>query len=384
MKLKQGVLLGLVIGLIFGLSYAFLAPNDDFGDRFVGEEARLQTAEINNIQNQFGRDLPCGVIDFDSPQVKPVQCDPSKMQKGVPVKVKLIGSVMDESGKGISYVKVKVNSGEYSYSDKNGEFEMQIEVDSVKKAINIVAEKFGYSPIRKVLYAEVLNKKGTAMEIPKIFRDEIVMREIEVVEVNLDEDIVITSEKHPGLSASIPAGSLVNSKGEIVTGEITGEITYLDPNDPNDVALVPGFDDGDGKQMVGIDSQGEQVLIESSGMVFFHFKEKGSSEILQPKEGVLITITQPMPDEDYRRMTDPEIVAAAALTEEDLEYFEGLGIVEGVSNDEMYDILIENNVMALHYWHFNQRTGLWEAWAVRGFDTDIENKRYIMKVPSFY
>ncbi len=343
--------------------------------------------EYYELREQFVLDLVCGVEDFDSPLVKKAQCDPSKMKKGEIIKINFSGLVIDEKGDSIGNAKVTVNNGKSFYTEKNGYFKEEIEVDSIRQAINVVIDKDGYSPFRNIYFAKTVDSEEKTIMFPKdYYVENIILREAEVKKVELDvkKDTTIVSDKHPGLSVTIPAGGLVNSKGEVVTGEVVGEITYLDPNDSDNMLLVPGFNGGDMKQMVGIDREGNQVLIESQGLVFFHLKERGSDEILQPREGVKVTITQPIPEEDYIRMTDPKILKEAQFTEGEVKYYENLGITKDKTDEEKFNIRLDEGLLALNYWHFNKRTGLWESWPIRDLDTDLEKKIYIMKVPAFY
>ena len=136
---------------------------------------------------------------------------------------------------------------------------------------------------------------------------------------------------------------------------------------------------------MGVDRTGKQVVLESSGLVFFHIKEKNSDEILQPRKGTLVTITQPIPAKELEMMRNPEMIAAQQVTDDEMKKMnEEIGIMDTMSDEEKFNALLEKNLVALHYWHFNARTGLWEAWPVSGFETDIERGVYVMKAPAFY
>ncbi|MEA3323192.1 MAG: hypothetical protein U9Q12_03125 [Patescibacteria group bacterium] len=256
-------------------------------------------------------------------------------------------------------------------------FEADVSVDPNKNVINFVADKFGYSPIRKIYNA--LDDTGSDMQTttPKeYFANDVIMRNIEVQKISLNNgETTITSEKYPGVSATIPANGLVNSKGEIVTGEITGEITYLNPDNPEDVKNMPGF----GENMVGVDRYGNQVTIESAGMVFFHFKQEGSDEILQPKKGAVITISQPLTDdrENYYQglIDDPSQV------NKDGEF---KTVVTIIKTDGTTEKISENSMAATDYWYFNQRTGLWEEWPSQEYIIDLKNRSFILKVERVY
>lgn len=372
----------------FVLTYLFVIKKTGFNTKTgkqVVEPSEEQKAEYARIQNNFVFAFPCGITDFDSPRVKPMECDAGSMEKGGPVKMIFSGTALDEKGIKLKDVKLKINNGQEFYSDKDGKFESEIEVDSNKKAIVIVADKFGYSPVRKIVNAQMPNADWTAFEIPKDFSTEIVMREIEVVKTSLaqDSDITITSDKYPGLSVTIPAGGLENAKGEIITGEITGEITYLDPKNPKDASLVPGFD-FNGKQMIGIDHKGRQVILDSKGMVFFHFKKEGNDEILQPRKGTMLTITQPMPEDDYKAIMASKDLNQMPDPEEDQKLKEQLGLKDGMSDQEIFEIFFENDMLEYNYWYFNQKTGLWEEWPVANISNDVEKKINIMKVSRLY
>ncbi|MGW8185227.1 MAG: hypothetical protein ACWGHO_03930 [Candidatus Moraniibacteriota bacterium] len=394
MQNKKIILLVAFFIISFILVYLFLGKEkigiDIKKDKKEQEQslAKKTKDDYAELQLQFALDLPCGVTDFESPLVKPVQCSEDKMKKGDEIELRLTGNIVKEgSGSNIEGVKITVNGGEPFYTDINGYFDSKIKVDSVKKAINLVADKSGYSPIRKVFNAQVPNADWTDFEIPETRNVEfLIMREIEIKKVNLGSaDITITSEKYPGVSVTIPAGGLENSKGEVVLGEVTGEITYLDPNKPEDFVLAPGVE-GVANKLVGVNMKGEQGSLTSNGMILFHFKKEGSDEILQPRKGTIVTITQPMLEEDYQKMTDPELVKAGMLSEEDeREFHKKMGIEEGMSEEEIFKKMLERGAnTGANFWYFNQRTGLWEEWPIASMDNDLERKVYIMKVPAFY
>lgn len=388
MQNKKVIAIVLLFIVGFVLAYFFVIKkmvNVSDKSLMANDRNRKDIKDYNNLFTDFALNFPCGVTDFDSPLVKPMKCDPEKMKKGNPIDVNLVGIITDENGVNMDNVKIVANNGEAFYSDLSGHFQAKVTVDSIKESILVVADKFGYSPIRKIYYAQLPTADNTALEIPEEFNVGIIkMREADVVTANLDNDIVVTSTKYPGVSISIPARSLQNSKGEIVTGEITGEITYLDPNKPEDAALTPGIEGGL-KQMVGINRKGEQVTLGSRGMTFFHFKQKNSNEILQPKEGTILTITQPMLEETYEKAIDPETAKAQAPTmEEDMEFKRILGLKDGMSDEEIFKIYLENDILGSNYWYFNQRTGLWEEWSLTFLDYDVEKKINIMKVSKLY
>lgn len=343
-------------------------------------ETMDNTAKNNNVilneyakdQNQFLMDMPCGVTDFDSPYAKSTKCDPTKIQKGKEVVLTFKGRIVDEQGSGIENVHITVNNGKPFYTDNMGFYESAIIVDSNKKLINFVADKFGYSPMRKIYNAMQDTGDGVPTTIPQVFfANDIAMREVDVQKVQLSSknDTVIVSKKYPTVSITIPANGLVNANGKIVTGEITAEITYLDPENPNDIDLVPGFNGN----MVGVDRKGRQVTLKSGGMVFYHLKQAGSDEILQPKEGGTVTIRQPLFFEraDYFR----------ALDEGNNEADKKLELYE---SEEEFNKMLESDSMFFNYWYFNQKTGLWEEWPVKDYKVDLENNVSVMAVSRLY
>ena len=380
---RTGIIIAAVAVILFvGVTFIFMYKPIKNKLTPQREPTAIQK-EYEALQTQFAMDLPCGVTDFDSPHVTPVECDADKMKSGEVKKITFSVNVADEDGNGLENVRVAVNGGVPFFTDALGFLDMKIGVDSNKKVINLVIDKEGYSPMRRVLNAEVID--GNSILIPETFRANVVMREIDIQNVQLrgDSEIVVESKKYPGVSVTIPANGLENSKGEIVTGEVVGEITYLDPSKPEDRLLTPGFN-GNVMQMVGVDHNGNQVLIKSQGMVFFHFKETGSDEILQPRKGTTLVITQPIPDEEYAILTDKKIQEKDIFTDEDIKYFENLGITANTSDDELFEIALENDLIVFNYWYFNERTGLWEEWPVKKFEEDIPNKLYKMEVPRFY
>jgi hypothetical protein len=339
------------------------------------EDAENSNQNINEyakMQNQFLMDMPCGVTEFDSPYVKTVQCESQKMQKGELVDLKFKGRIVDEQGESIENAKVAVNNGDSFYTDKMGFYEGNVLVDSNKKLINLNVDKFGYSPIRKIYNALDDTGDGVQAEIPQVFfANDIKMRSADVQKISLNNggDTLISSKKYPGVSLMIPAGGLVNAAGETVAGEITAEMSYLDPENPEDRDFVPGFSGS----MVGIDRNGNQVTLKSGGMVFFHLKQDGSDEILQPKKGNLVTIRQPLPD--HRLNYYQALKESSNSNDIELELYK---------DEEGFNKMLYSGKMFFNYWYFNQKTGLWEDWPVKDYVIDLKNETCIMKVPRLY
>ncbi len=365
--------LGIILFIIVAIIYTYQPTYKNDGTIVKeGKNTNVNLSDYAKDQNQFLMDMPCGITDFDSPYVKSIQCDPQKMQKGESVTLTFKGRIVDEQGTGIEKVKIAVNNQESFYTDQMGFYEAKITVDSNKKLINLVADKFGYSPIRKIFNALQDTGEGVPSTIPQIFiANNIGMRNVDIQKVRLNDrgDTIIVSKKYPDVSITVPANGLVNANGKIVTGEITAEITYLDPENPDDVDFVPGFNGS----MVGVDRKGRQVTLKSGGMVFFHLKQIGSDEILQPKEGGIVTIAQPLFFEraDYFR----------ALNESNNESDKKLELYK---SDEEFNKMLESDKMFFNYWYFNQKTGLWEEWPVKAYDIDLENNVSIMAVSRLY
>ncbi len=377
-----GVFIALTV-IVTGVIMIYKGSSSTSGG--VTQEATNISRNFEDVQNEFAVDYPCGITDFDSPYVKPAKCSAAKMKKGTLVSVAFSGYVGDIKGKPLAGVRIKANNGEITETDSLGIFNLNVQVDSIKKSINIVGDKFGYSPIRDVINAEVVN--GKIIPLGK-YEKGFMMREIEIKNIVLEseKEITIKSEKYPGVSVTIPANGLENSKGEVVEGNITGEITYLDPNKPEDAIITPGFD-GNTKQMIGINREGKQVFLESQGMVFLHFREEGTTEILQPKKGSSLTIVQPILEEDYKRFMlnkeNPPSENELAIANQRAETL-GLNR-QDISEEEKFKIALDNDLLSVsNYWYFNQRTGLWEEWPVVVSKVDLENKIYIMKVSRLY
>lgn len=380
----------LAILVVLGVAMFFIWNpfSNDEGDELTNILAIRK--EYTKAKDQFMMDLPCGVTDFDSPYAKPMKCDSSKSQKGESVKMTFSGNIYDKSGNTISGAKLTVNGGEAFYSENDGSFSKEIVVDSIKQAINVVVDKDGYSPIRKILFAKVISQDQTSLEFPKEYYEDIVVEEAEVKSINISssEDIVVISDKYPGLSITVPANGLVDSKGNVVMGTVTGEITYLNPANPEDAKFTPGIADGDSTRMVGINQKGEQVILATEGMTFFHFKKAGSDEILQLKEGVKALVTQPMTTKADEYFNDTVIQQEAMFSDNDLkrdnEELKKMGVTDDMTEEEIYKILFENDKIAFSYWYFNQRTNLWEVWPVSSVKYYPEKGYYSMEVTALY
>lgn len=376
------ILTGVIVGIILTNSNN---TNNENVQGQIDSELTGVAKEYSILQNEFLMNLPCGITNFDSPYVKPVKCNTDKKPSGETRMIHLSLGAIDENGSGLEGVRVSVNGGDVVTTDAYGFIaNMEINIDTNKKVINLVADKNGYSPIRKVFNAETVN--NGVISVPDIFQTNIIMKSIEVVNVKLNSEkkIVIISKKYPGVSVTIPANGLENSKGEVIKGDIVGEITYLNPDMPDDFKFIPGFE-GNSKQMVGVNRNGEQVTLESAGMVIAHFRERGSHEILQPRKGAVITITYPILDEEYALLTGP----GAEPTKRDLESAEKLnkeiGLHSNMSKDKEFKILLENDLLSdKQYWYFNQKTGLWEDWPISRFDVDLKNRIYTIDVTRLY
>lgn len=374
-----GVILFLVgIGLFIVYNIRPGVMDDNSSIVTPGYNVDTEVTDWAVAQGEFEMNLPCGVIDFDSPYVTPVKCTAEKMQKGSAVGVKFKGRITDESGEALESVKITANNGDIFYTDKFGFFDSKILVDSNRKAINFLADKMGYSPLRKVFNATAENiETSSAGIVPDTFTTvDMMMRSVDVQKIilNRGKEIKVVSSEYPNVSATIPVDGLVDKDGNIVTGEITGEITYLNPENPDDLKFVPGFNGS----MVGVNRQGKQVTLKSGGMVFFHFKREGSDEILQPRKDVTITITQPLLDERYNYYSamienSPKKNKANSSTE-----------FKWYNSAKEFGNFVVSEQAVFNYWYFNQRIGLWEEWPVEEFKVDLKNKLDIMKVTRLY
>ncbi|MEA3323191.1 MAG: hypothetical protein U9Q12_03120 [Patescibacteria group bacterium] len=115
----------MAVVLFVGVAFIFLYKQKGSDANIIKappKEYAPDTSKYAKDYAQFVMDLPCGVTDFDSPHVKPVQCDPEKTKKGEIVTMKFKGRIADEQGNGVEKVRMTVNNGELFYTDKLGFF----------------------------------------------------------------------------------------------------------------------------------------------------------------------------------------------------------------------------------------------------------------------
>jgi hypothetical protein len=114
------------------------------------------------------------------------------------------------------------------------------------------------------------------------------------------------------MKVKIPAGALVTATGEVYTGTVTASVLYLDPNNENFAAMMPGGD------MMAVRSDDSEAILISYGMIEVTLTD-GADNKLQIKDGAEADLTFPIP--------------------------------AGMEN---------NPPATIPLWHFNEETGLWE------------------------
>jgi len=243
----------------------------------------------------------------------------------VPVVVELrnaavSGLVLDIDGQPVQGVSVK--SGSLSASTgADGTFTFsQVGVVGDRSVISF--DKSGYFPIIRsgvkkdeINIEVVLYRKGNS---------DISLRE------NFSASEAATLEV-AGMEVSIPAGALVKADGAAFTGEVTAELLYLDPNNDNFGALMPGGD------LAAIRSNNSEVQLISYGMVDVRLTDNNGNP-LQLAKNTESEMTFPIP--------------------------------EGMEN---------NPPASIPLWYFNEETGLW----VEEGAATLSGNVYVGKVSHF-
>lgn len=200
----------------------------------------------------------------------------------------LTGLVKDFQGNPIGGVSV-TSGGASALTDANGEFVMENTPAGDNTIINFA--KSGYVTSYKTV--EILKEKKSYVEAA-----------VKLVSKSIAIDASTESNVSDGNAVlTIPANSLVDSNGDLYTGDAMVDITYFDPTADQFSNAFPG-------DFMGVGTDGQNVPIASFG--FIDVEIKNGQEILNMKEGATANLKLSVPSE----------LAAKAPDEIPLWYFD--------------------------------------------------------------
>lgn len=132
----------------------------------------------------------------------------------------------------------------------------------------------------------------------------------------------IGSSQDPAMTVELPAnGYKVDATGAEYTGQVTTSVLYLDPDDKNFAATMPGGD------LAAVRTDGSDAMLVSYGMVKVDMKGAGG-EKLQLKDGEKATLTFPIPD-TLKTNTPPTIPLRSFNEQTGLWEEEGTATLQG-------------------------------------------------------
>ena len=196
---------------------------------------------------------------------------PTPVQPSSMTMAKLSGFVTSEYGYPLSGVKV-TSGNEVAYTNANGAFSLN--------SINLVS---GRAIVRfsSASYADVVRsvefKEGEVWEVQMKYAD------TRSITPTVDNNIVVDYSNN--VKVDIPANSLVDGQGNVVTEPVTIRSTYLNPENEDFASQMPGGD------LAAVRTNGSDAQLISYGMISIDATANGKE--LQLKEGSEATVTFP-------------------------------------------------------------------------------------------
>ncbi len=196
---------------------------------------------------------------------------PTPVQPSSMTMAKLSGFVNSEYGYPLSGVKV-TSGNEVAYTNANGAFSLN--------SINLVS---GRAIVRfsSASYADVVRsvefKEGEVWEVQMKYAD------TRSITPTVDNNIVVDYSNN--VKVDIPANSLVDGQGNVVTEPVTIRSAYLNPENEDFASQMPGGD------LAAVRTNGSDAQLISYGMISIDATANGKE--LQLKEGSEATVTFP-------------------------------------------------------------------------------------------
>ncbi|MFH1051965.1 MAG: YCF48-related protein [bacterium] len=196
----------------------------------------------------------------------PSENEPIDTGKGI-----LSGKVFDANGDGISGVLVECG-GKTVLTNPLGEFTLTDLPSGSRKLVNFTKDFF------------ISNQKIVKIQdLKESYIEAALFQPIKYLTFNTSSNATISAG---GVSVEIQANGLVDSKGNLYSGDVAIKLTYYNPTASKFVDAFPG-------EFMGVGTDGKEVPIESYG--FIDVEVYNSTEKLQLAEGKPATITMPIP-----------------------------------------------------------------------------------------
>lgn len=235
----------------------------------------------------------------------------------------LSGIVFDSNGNTLANVTVE-NGTATTTTGANGVFTLN-QVNAVNGRAVLKFKKSGYMDIVRSMAVS----EGEKWEVVMVNDDD-----TKTVTYNANSAQSITSSQDSKMKVDMPAnGYKVDATGAAYTGQVTTKMLYLDPDDKNFAAKMPGGD------LAAVRTDGSDAMLLSYGMTKVDMTGDQGQK-LQLKEGEKATLTFPVPD-----------------------------------------TLKTNTPANIPLWSFNEETGLWEEEGSATYDS--ANGVYVGQVSHF-
>ena len=196
---------------------------------------------------------------------------PTPVQPSSMTMAKLSGFVNSEYGYPLSGVKV-TSGNEVAYTNANGAFSLNsINLVSGRAIVRFSSENYA-DVVRSVEF-----KEGEVWEVQMKYVN------TRSITPTVDNNIVVDYSNN--VKVDIPANSLVDGQGNVVTEPVTIRSTYLNPEDEDFASQMPGGD------LAAVRTNGSDAQLISYGMISIDATANGKE--LQLKEGSEATVTFP-------------------------------------------------------------------------------------------
>lgn len=269
--------------------------------------------------------VSCGNDDIESPSTPNIPGQgqrPNTVVNGVMKPAELKGFVRNSIGEPIP--GVQVGSGTtVTTTDAQGSFALaNVEVVNGRTVVDL--KKDGYFDVVR----SVSMKDKDNWEIVMVSKNDGNITDKATYTASKAE----TLETNDGMKVDLPAnGYKVDATGQAYSGQVTSELLYLNPDDDNFEAMMPGGD------LAAVRADNSNAQLVSYGMLQVKMSDNSGNK-LQLKDGSEAELTFPIPDQ-FKNNTPKEIPL----------------------------------------WSFNEKTGLWEEEGVAELKGDV----YVGKVKHF-
>ncbi len=241
---------------------------------------------------------------------------PTPVQPSTMKMAKLSGFVTSEYGSPMSGVKV-TSGNEVAYTNADGAFSLN-SVNVVKGRAVVRFSSNNYADVVR----SVEFKEGEVWEVQ--------MKYSSSTSISADQETSVPIDWNNNVSVVVPANSLVDGDGNVVTGSVSISTAYLNPEDEDFADQMPGGD------LAAVREDGSTSQLISYGMISVTIEKDGKE--LQLKEGSEATVT----------------------------------FAKAPEGMEAYD--------EIPLWSFNEETGLWEE---EGMAYKQADGTYVGKIKHF-